>query len=208
MPDAEWPTALEQRDMILRDFDPDGEVGDRRQEVVFIGSGMDETAIAAQLDSALLSDDEMVRVSRVVDGYCAVASSPYDLAMGTLGHTTHQECINLAMQRTPTEPGVRERHNFAEPRLMQWHACAGHLPPKARGAAIVAVAATVAERDHYRQQVGCHCAGIKDAAMGTVVGSSGYQRHAYTDTSCMLTPADSSHNRAILSGGTRLRCAP
>ena len=30
------------------------------QEIVFIGAGMDETAIVALLDEALLNDDEMV----------------------------------------------------------------------------------------------------------------------------------------------------
>ena len=44
----------------MQDFDTTGEVGDRRQEIVFIGVGMDETAITAQLDGALLSDDELV----------------------------------------------------------------------------------------------------------------------------------------------------
>ena len=44
----------------MHDFDTHGEIGDRRQEIVFIGVGMDETAIVAQLDGALLTDDEMV----------------------------------------------------------------------------------------------------------------------------------------------------
>ena len=63
MPQSEWPTAADQRDSILRDFDHAGNVGDRRQEIVFIGMGMDETAIVSQLDAALLSDEEMVRIA-------------------------------------------------------------------------------------------------------------------------------------------------
>lgn len=33
----------------------------RRQEIVFIGAGMDETAISSQLDTALLTPDEMAK---------------------------------------------------------------------------------------------------------------------------------------------------
>lgn len=41
VPDEEWPDeASGQRDIILSDFAPG--VGDRRQEIVFIGAGMDE----------------------------------------------------------------------------------------------------------------------------------------------------------------------
>jgi hypothetical protein len=43
--------------MILGDFT--GEFGDRRQEIVFIGRGMDREGISARLDTALLTDEEM-----------------------------------------------------------------------------------------------------------------------------------------------------
>lgn len=43
MPDEEWPDAASgQRDIIMSDFAPG--VGDRRQEIVFIGAGMDEVS--------------------------------------------------------------------------------------------------------------------------------------------------------------------
>ncbi|KAF6258024.1 hypothetical protein COO60DRAFT_1165009 [Scenedesmus sp. NREL 46B-D3] len=58
VPDEEWPDAASgQRGIILADFQP--AVGDRRQEIVFIGAGMDEGKICAQLDSALLTDEEL-----------------------------------------------------------------------------------------------------------------------------------------------------
>eukprot|EP00878_Enallax_costatus_P003472 GHUV01003685.1.p1 GENE.GHUV01003685.1~~GHUV01003685.1.p1 ORF type:complete len:386 (+),score=120.96 GHUV01003685.1:639-1796(+) len=58
VPDDEWPDeASGQRAVILSDFAPS--VGDRRQEIVFIGAGMDEAKICAQLDAALLTDDEL-----------------------------------------------------------------------------------------------------------------------------------------------------
>jgi G3E family GTPase len=46
VPDEEWPDeASGQRGVILADFQPG--VGDRRQEIVFIGAGMDEVCAAA-----------------------------------------------------------------------------------------------------------------------------------------------------------------
>lgn len=45
VPDDEWPDeASGQRAVILSDFAP--AVGDRRQEIVFIGAGMDEVGVA------------------------------------------------------------------------------------------------------------------------------------------------------------------
>ncbi len=35
------------------------EYGDRRQELVFIGNGLDEVTLRARLDAALLTDEEM-----------------------------------------------------------------------------------------------------------------------------------------------------
>jgi Cobalamin synthesis protein cobW C-terminal domain len=87
VPDDEWPAEEAQQATILADFDPATEWGDRRcaplwdvpvmlvqeweriltvklqrrQEIVFIGAGMDEEAISSQLDSALLSPDEMAK---------------------------------------------------------------------------------------------------------------------------------------------------
>jgi len=59
VPNEYWPTAQGQRDIILADYDGDGDWGDRRQEIVFIGAGMDKEAIEQQLDGALLSEEEM-----------------------------------------------------------------------------------------------------------------------------------------------------
>ena len=55
MPRADWPEAHQAS--ILEDFD--GASGDRRQEIVFIGAGLDEAGIGAALDACLLTDDEM-----------------------------------------------------------------------------------------------------------------------------------------------------
>jgi len=57
VPKAEWPTDPNERADILANFD--GEFGDRRQEMVFIGKMMDEPAICAALDAALMTDAEM-----------------------------------------------------------------------------------------------------------------------------------------------------
>ena len=57
VPREDWPEDEGPRNSILADFDE--KHGDRRQEIVFIGVGMDEEAISAQLDSALLTDEEL-----------------------------------------------------------------------------------------------------------------------------------------------------
>lgn len=61
MPDDEWPNDPTQRKVIISDFDLETPYGDRRQEIVFIGANMDERAICDQLDTALLSDEELVK---------------------------------------------------------------------------------------------------------------------------------------------------
>ena len=61
MPGEDWPPVPSQKDLILADFDSETPWGDRRQEIVFIGASMDEAAITAQLDTALLTDEEMQR---------------------------------------------------------------------------------------------------------------------------------------------------
>jgi hypothetical protein len=43
----------------IQDFDAHTTYGDRRQEIVFIGVSMDEEKISAQLDGALLTEEEM-----------------------------------------------------------------------------------------------------------------------------------------------------
>jgi G3E family GTPase len=63
IPREDWPEAEGPRNAILADFDEAN--GDRRQEIVFIGVGMDEAAISAQLDSALLTDEELVKYADI-----------------------------------------------------------------------------------------------------------------------------------------------
>lgn len=64
VPDSDWPNNPAQREVVLADFDKNGEYGDRRQEIVFIGAQMEEDAISAQLDAALLTDEEMVQYKK------------------------------------------------------------------------------------------------------------------------------------------------
>jgi G3E family GTPase len=55
-PRTEWPEDPEALNHVAGQWDP--ETGDRRQEIVFIGAGMDEPDLRAQLDACLLTSDE------------------------------------------------------------------------------------------------------------------------------------------------------
>lgn len=59
VPEDEWPKDEEVREAITRDFE--GEWGDRRQEIVFIGQQMrsgGEQRLRRALDACLLDDEE------------------------------------------------------------------------------------------------------------------------------------------------------
>lgn len=57
VPEARWPEDPAWRASIRALWQ--GEYGDRRQEIVFIGCGMDEAALRRRLDACLLSDAEL-----------------------------------------------------------------------------------------------------------------------------------------------------
>jgi G3E family GTPase len=56
-PKADWPDDPEQVQEALDDWDP--RFGDRRQELVFIGAGMDREALIASLNGCLLTVEEL-----------------------------------------------------------------------------------------------------------------------------------------------------
>ncbi|MEM7707259.1 MAG: zinc metallochaperone GTPase ZigA [Pseudomonadota bacterium] len=59
LPESDWPTDEEYLAQIKKHWvEP---FGDMRQELVFIGQGLDEKAMTEALDACLLSDDELLR---------------------------------------------------------------------------------------------------------------------------------------------------
>lgn len=70
LPEHEWPDAADIRAAILADFQ--GAWGDRRQELVFIGTdmragpGSGQERLQAAMDACLLDDDEWEQWERVM----------------------------------------------------------------------------------------------------------------------------------------------
>ena len=57
VPEEEWPQDAAELETVKKDFQ--GDYGDHRQELVFIGVRMDKAAIIKMLDVCLLTDSEM-----------------------------------------------------------------------------------------------------------------------------------------------------
>ncbi|KAL4969897.1 CobW domain protein [Aspergillus stella-maris] len=64
VPDEGWPEDKDVRESIERDFQ--GKWGDRRQELVFIGEGLDVDAITKLLDGCLLDDKDWKKWEKVM----------------------------------------------------------------------------------------------------------------------------------------------
>ncbi|KAJ5578724.1 uncharacterized protein N7459_007688 [Penicillium hispanicum] len=64
VPDEAWPEDKDVRESIENDFQ--GPWGDRRQEIVFIGEGVDQAKITAILDECLLDDKDMKQWEKIM----------------------------------------------------------------------------------------------------------------------------------------------
>lgn len=64
VPDEAWPEDQDVRQSIQGDFQ--GQWGDRRQEIVFIGEGIDPEKISSALDECLLDDHDMKQWEKVM----------------------------------------------------------------------------------------------------------------------------------------------
>ena len=75
LPKEEWPEGKTQVDFIMHDFD--GDFGDRRQEIIFIGQNMDRAGITKALDDALLTAEEMAAFKANDCTMAAVGAAPH-----------------------------------------------------------------------------------------------------------------------------------
>lgn len=57
LPPSAWPEGEDERAAVMADFS--ASVGDRRQELVFIGVGVDESSLRAALDDCLVTVEDM-----------------------------------------------------------------------------------------------------------------------------------------------------
>ncbi|KAI4741046.1 cobW-domain-containing protein [Aureobasidium sp. EXF-12298] len=65
VPEEQWPSPSQDvTDLIKKDFE--GQWGDRRQEIVFIGEGIDVKAITELFDGCLLDDAEMKKWEKIM----------------------------------------------------------------------------------------------------------------------------------------------
>ncbi|KAJ5712044.1 hypothetical protein N7488_006200 [Penicillium malachiteum] len=64
VPEESWPDDKDVRESIENDFQ--GQWGDRRQEIVFIGEGVDKEKISALLDECLLDDKDMKQWEKIM----------------------------------------------------------------------------------------------------------------------------------------------
>ena len=73
---AQWPREAELRDEIRRQFEKPW--GDRRQELVFIGMNVDESAVKADLNRCVMTDDELSELTpENIEERCAHLPNPF-----------------------------------------------------------------------------------------------------------------------------------
>lgn len=78
VPQEAWPEDKDVQESIRNDFQ--GPWGDRRQELVFIGEGVDQDQIIALLDECLLDDHDMKKWERVMRRNCSLEKKVKQLA--------------------------------------------------------------------------------------------------------------------------------
>ena len=85
---------VEEFERIKREDFVSDEFGDRRQEIVFIGMGLQEAEIRAALDECLCTDEEMQRYRQQLQNYMdttlATVASPSLFDVGSIDHMDGQ----------------------------------------------------------------------------------------------------------------------
>ncbi|EPS25178.1 hypothetical protein PDE_00110 [Penicillium oxalicum 114-2] len=120
LPDEAWPEDPDVIQSIKNDFS--GPWGDRRQELVFIGEGVDQGAISALLDECLVSAEEMQQWEKVMKNSGLGREDKMQLladmwedgwedwpALETVEDSGEQK-KHRASQASGPEPGAHKRH--------------------------------------------------------------------------------------------------
>ena len=97
----------------------EGEFGDRRQELVFIGAELDEAAIVEQLDACLLDDKEL---SYYRDHFMSVAAGPGNASPGPLPGMPSAVPARHPDDRDPQKRGVAGQPTTEKPHADKPHA--------------------------------------------------------------------------------------
>ncbi|MDP2697512.1 zinc metallochaperone GTPase ZigA [Thalassospira sp.] len=75
VPRNRWPDDENWRETVMRNWHP--VLGDRRQEIVFIGTGMNEAQIRARLDACLIDDDSAIDQGHFDPAHYATLPDPF-----------------------------------------------------------------------------------------------------------------------------------
>ncbi|GAX83675.1 hypothetical protein CEUSTIGMA_g11100.t1 [Chlamydomonas eustigma] len=100
LPREFWPSDTEKVEDIERDIMHPGPIGDRRQEMVFIGVDLDVVRIKEDLDACLCTEEEMERINSSIFTTTAGTGEAANDSPLTSSPATHQALVVVPQQAT------------------------------------------------------------------------------------------------------------